>query len=231
VNGRLHRRLHRRLARRGPARPRLPLVRSGRRGIRVSERFDVATRRIIALAAEEALRAGHRQVGPEQLLLSLAEWSAMPAEELSAAGATAAGLRGLIPATGGGHLAPLDAEALASLGIDLDTVSRASDAAFGPGSLNRAKVRQHGRRHRPGPARLAAASAQAIELAQLAARRMGHRQIAPGHLLLGLLDQPASPAVSLLRAAGVDIAALRTRVQHRLLDPGPPGPAGAVALA
>ena len=41
------------------------------------------------------------------------------------------------------------------------------------------------------------------------AKALGHIEIAPGHLLLGLLDQPAGLAVRAVTAQGLDIDALR----------------------
>ena len=49
------------------------------------------------------------------------------------------------------------------------------------------------------------------------AGRLDHRHISSGHLLLGLLDQPASPAVTVLTDAGVDIARLRDDVARRMI--------------
>ena len=127
-------------------------------------------------------------------------------------------LRKLIPPGGGpGRLEPLDAEALASIGIDLDTVSRATDAAFGPGSLTRTKSARRVRRRKSSSPRMAEPAKAALTLARHAALRLGHHHISAGHVLAGVLDQPASQAISLLKAAGVDVAALRAQVTRDLV--------------
>jgi Clp amino terminal domain, pathogenicity island component len=184
------------------------------------ERFDQDARLTLARARTEAVAAGRPDIGPEQLLIAVAAGSGVAAGLLAAAGVSADGLRASLPPASRGELDPLDAEALASIGIDLDTVSRASDAAFGSGSLTRARTaEQHGRRGRrrraTGPA-LAPAGRTAVELARHTAIRLGSNTITPGHLLLGLLDQPASAATAALTAAGTDIPALRAGLRRRL---------------
>jgi ATP-dependent Clp protease ATP-binding subunit ClpA len=181
------------------------------------ERFDEDARSAVVHAKSEAIRTGQAQVGTEQLLVGLAAGPGLAARALAAAGADVAALRRLIPAGGGpSQLEPLDAEALASIGIDLDTVSRATDAAFGPGSLTRTRTRRRVRRRRGSSPGMADATKAALTLALHAALRLGHNHISSGHVLLGVLDQPASPAVGALRAAGVDIAALRAQVTREL---------------
>lgn len=181
------------------------------------ERFDEDARGAVVRAKSEAIRTGQAEVGTEQLLVALAAGTGPAAEALSAAGAGVATLRKLIPAGGGpSALEPLDAEALASIGIDLDTVSRATDAAFGPGSLTRTRAKRRVRRRKGSSPRMAEATKAALTLALHAALRLGHNHISPGHILLGVLDQPASRAVSVLKSAGVDVPALRAQVTREL---------------
>lgn len=185
------------------------------------ERFDDDARSAVVRAKSEAVRTGQAEVGTEQLLVGLAAGPGLAADALAAAGAGVAELRRLIPAGGGpGRLEPLDAEALASIGIDLDTVSRATDAAFGPGSLTRTRTRRRVRRRKGSSPRMAEATKAALTLALHAALRLGHDHISAGHVLLGVLDQPASQAVSILKAAGVDVPALRAQVTRELSRSG-----------
>jgi ATP-dependent Clp protease ATP-binding subunit ClpA len=131
----------------------------------------------------------------------------------------AAALRSRLPRGGTGETdAPemLDAEALASLGIDLDAVRRATDAAFGRGALERAAGPRRARRRGITGPRMTAGAKRAIERAMHMAVRHRDRQISSGHLLLGILDQPGSPAVEALLAAGVDIEDLRADVLRRM---------------
>jgi hypothetical protein len=181
------------------------------------ERFDEDARGAVVRARSEAIRTSQAEVGTEQLLVGLACGRGLAAGALEAAGAGAAQLRKLIPGGGGpGGLAPLDAEALASIGIDLDTVRRATDAAFGPGSLTRTRARRRVRRRKGSSPPMAESAKAALALAVHAAQRLGHHHISSGHVLLGVLDQPAGGAVSILKSAGVDVAALRAQVTAEL---------------
>jgi Clp amino terminal domain, pathogenicity island component len=184
------------------------------------ERFDGDARSAVARAKAEAIRTGHAEIGTEQLLAGLAGGPGLAADVLTAAGIGRAELRALIPPGGAARLEPLDAEALASIGIDLDTVSRATDAAFGPGSLTRTRTRRRVRRRRASSPRLDESTKAVFTLALHAALRLGHHHISSGHLLLGVLDQPASPAVATLRAAGADISALRQQVTAEVVRAG-----------
>jgi len=188
------------------------------------ERFDEDARYAVARAKSEAIRTSQAEVGTAQLLVGVASGVDLAAEALAAAGASVGQLRKLIPRGGGpGGLEPLDAEALASIGIDLDTVSRATDAAFGPGSLTRTRAQRRIRRRKSSSPRMAEGAKAALTLARHAALRLGHNHISTGHILLGVLDQPASPAVSILKSAGVDVAALRAHVTQELTRSESPG--------
>jgi hypothetical protein len=182
------------------------------------ERFDQDARGAMVRARAEAILAGQDEIGPEHLLVALAGGTDLAARTLQAAGASAGSLRTRLPASGPERLEPLDAAALASIGIDLDTVSRASDAAFGAGSLTRARpTRLHsrrGRRRRTSGLPLAPAAKRTLDLTMRTAIRRGHNTITPGHMLLGLLDEPASAATAALIAVGVDLQALLVSVRR-----------------
>ena len=111
---------------------------------------------------------------------------------------------------------PLDADALASIGIDLDAVRRASDAAFGAGALDRAHLRRAGRRGVTSGPRMTKPTKRALELGLRAAVRRGDRSISSGHLLLGVLDLGSGPALSSLVAVSVDPARLRAETTRRM---------------
>lgn len=180
------------------------------------ERFHQDARAAVVQAKAEAIRAGQGPIGTEHLLLALLDGPGPAAAALAAAGADADDLRSRIPRGEAGQAESLDADALASIGIDLDAVRRASDAAFGAGSLDRVRARRRGRRGIAGGARMTEDAKQALELALRAAVRLDNRHISPGHLLLGIIDQPASPAVAALTAAGVDVSGLRDDVVRRM---------------
>jgi ATP-dependent Clp protease ATP-binding subunit ClpA len=179
------------------------------------EKFHPDARQAIVRSKAEALQLGQPEIGTEHLLLALMTGRGMACDALTAAGVDAADLRARLLHGSASAAPPLDADALASLGIDLDAVRRATDAAFGPGALDRVAARRR-RRRRSGP-RMTQSHKQAIEAALRSAVRLDHRHISSGHLLLGLLDQPASPAVTGLTDAGVDVARLRDDVARRMI--------------
>lgn len=177
------------------------------------ERFEPTARQAFVDARDEARRAGRDRIGSEHVLLGLLAEPGAAADALTAAGLDLESLRARVPR--GSHEAPagLDADGLAILGIDLDAVRRATDAAFGPGALDRAAV--------PGLSRLPVADDAKAGLVQAVrqAQQLGQRQISSGHMLLGIIDQRRSGALTLLTQAGVDIAALRADVVRRITAP------------
>ena len=58
---------------------------------------------------------------------------------------------------------------------------------------------------------------RAVVEAQAAARRLRQEQIGPEHLVLGLLTEPTALAATTLTALGVDLDALRERVEAELV--------------
>jgi ATP-dependent Clp protease ATP-binding subunit ClpA len=171
------------------------------------ERFEPGAKQALIDARDEARRAGKDRIGSEHVLLGLLAQPGTAAEALTAAGVTLSALRSRVPGSSGSSL---DADALASLGIDLDTVRRATDAAFGPGALE--KVRRPGRRMLP----MADDAKQMVVGAVRHAHQHGEREITSGHMLIGILDQPDSGALAILAEAGADVQALRADVLRRI---------------
>ena len=107
------------------------------------ERFtDKARTAVIAARAEAAERGD--QIRPVYLLHALASGDGVAARALAGLGVDAVAIERRL-----GRAAPLrrppggdDAEALASIGIDLDEIARRVEESFGPGALDRS----------PGPA-------------------------------------------------------------------------------
>jgi ATP-dependent Clp protease ATP-binding subunit ClpA len=181
----------------------------------VFERFTSDARQAVALAQEEARRMGHDHIGCEHLLLGLLDIGSGPAADaLSAFGLQSAGLRGLVAGEAGLGSEPLDAGALASLGIDLDAVRRATEASFGPGALERGKPGRRGSRL-PGHIPFTPRAKKSLQLA-LRAAKMRHSSITSGHVLLGILDLGNNAALLILAKAGVSPGALREDVSRRL---------------
>jgi ATP-dependent Clp protease ATP-binding subunit ClpA len=177
------------------------------------ERFEPAARQALANARSAASQTGQRKIRSEHVLLGLLSEPGLAADTLTAAGLKAADVRSRLPR--GGHIAAaggLDAEALASLGIDLDAVRRATDAAFGPGALDR--VAPRGRKLLP----LADDTREILIRAVREAQHTGQRTITSGHVLIGMLDQKSNGALTLLAETGTDVSALRAEVRRRLAE-------------
>jgi ATP-dependent Clp protease ATP-binding subunit ClpA len=179
------------------------------------ERFTAQARQAFHLAMAEARAGGGGQIDCQHMLIGLAHGRSGPAAEaLSAAGLRPERLRELARRDDGGPAAePLDADALALVGIDLDEVRRAAEAAFGPGALDRPQGRAARFGQRAGMTHDAKV---ALDLAVRAVRGAGDRWISPGHLLIGLIDQGDNAALRVLSAAGADPAALRADVLRRM---------------
>jgi ATP-dependent Clp protease ATP-binding subunit ClpA len=176
----------------------------------VFERFEPAARQAFVDARQEAGQAGDDQIRSEHVLLGLLREPGPAADALTAAGMSVESLRARVPR--GSHDAPasLDADALATVGVDLDAVRRATDAAFGPGALDQAAVR--------GQTRLPVAgdTKQALGRAVYRAQKLGQRKITSGHLLIGILDSRSNGALTALTQSGTDIKALRADVLRRI---------------
>jgi ATP-dependent Clp protease ATP-binding subunit ClpA len=172
----------------------------------VFERFTEQAHRIVELARWEAEGLGHRYLGPEHLLLGiLRDGDSGAAELLRAAGVGLATARAeLVDLAGHGVVPaprPSDRELLATLGIDLEAVRRATEHSFGGPVLAAATLRVTRRRWWRGglvvwtplcgPPLLAK---RAMYLASQQAGSLGHGAVGPGHLLLGVLQDARDPA-------------------------------------
>ena len=118
------------------------------------ERFTDTARHVIGQAQDEARGLGHNYIGCEHLLLAAAAAGEPAGAVLREQGVTPDRIKTeILRATGpgqpGGPAGGLDAQALASIGIDLDLVRARIEAAFGPDALSRALPAA---RHRPRPA-------------------------------------------------------------------------------
>jgi ATP-dependent Clp protease ATP-binding subunit ClpA len=179
---------------------------SGASGGKVFGRFTEPAHQVLDLAREEAERVGHRYLGTEHVLLGLlAEGHSRAAQllrtagvELAAARAALARLvdRGVVSAP-----RPSDGELLGSLGIDLDSVRHQTEQRFGFRAVGEATWRVTRRRWWRGsrvvwtplcgPPFLAK---RAVQLASQQAQALGHGEVRPEHLLLGVLEDARQPA-------------------------------------
>jgi len=168
------------------------------------ERFTTQARQVVVLAQEEARQLRHGWIGTEHLLLGLlGEDGGAARQALRERGLQAATVRQRVIALVDGGLDP---QALATLGIDLDQVREATEAAFGPGALDARGPLPTG--HIPFSKR----AKKVLELALREAVRLKHNDIGPGHLLLGLLREGSGLAARIIAEAGIDQDDLRAEV-------------------
>ena len=121
------------------------------------ERFSQDARNLVVHATEHARRLGHRYVGAEHILLAAVSASQPASAVMRAQGVTPELVEEEIVrrvglGAGAGLFGGLDRDALATIGIDLDTVRARIEASFGPQALtNAAQVAYRDRRRHPGP--------------------------------------------------------------------------------
>jgi ATP-dependent Clp protease ATP-binding subunit ClpA len=193
------------------------------------ERFTVQAREGVVRAQAEARLLRHHYIGTEHILLGLAhDDESVAAAVLSRIGADLAWLRERVRAIVGegvpGAFDPDDAEALRSIGIDLDEVRRRMEERFGPGALDRPRRRRSGWWRRkwcePGTSGhipFTPRAKKALELSLREALRLGHSYIGTEHVLLGLIREGEGIAASLLREAHRgDLLRLRWMVVEEL---------------
>jgi ATP-dependent Clp protease ATP-binding subunit ClpA len=165
------------------------------------ERFSREARAVVTQARTEAQTMGHRHFGTEHLLLALAWQPGGAHDALTAAGLTRDGVAEAVAS--GTVLGAADAEALKSIGIDLDAVlSRVGDT-FGSDAVRRAMP---GRRGRVG---VTPRVKKVLELALREAVHMGDKSIGTEHILLGILRDGGGRAAKIVSDAGVCADELR----------------------
>jgi ATP-dependent Clp protease ATP-binding subunit ClpA len=178
------------------------------------ERFTQSARGIVKDAVGEARRLGHPNIGTEHLLLALSMTDAdMVGRVLQGLGVTHEEVETTTaaqPEWAAEELGRADAEALESLGIDLEEVRRRTEAAFGTGALNRRG--KGGKRHLP----FTRNAKKALELSLRESLALGHKYIGREHILLGLTRCTDSGAVRVLRVLGVAPETIRNEVLGEL---------------
>jgi ATP-dependent Clp protease ATP-binding subunit ClpA len=170
------------------------------------ERLQHSAREAVAHARDEADRAGHQVVGAEHLLLGLLARPGPAADALKAAGADPDELR-----------AQLSARAAAAAPESPDAAQTGQDSA---GLAAAAAVQGEGEVGEGADIPMTREARRALELAGRAAQRLRHPRVSSGHLLLGVIDQPDSPAVQALTVAGIHVGTLRTDVLRRVTEGG-----------
>ncbi|HEX5404048.1 MAG TPA: Clp protease N-terminal domain-containing protein [Pseudonocardiaceae bacterium] len=174
------------------------------------ERFTAAGRDVVIQATGEAVALGDPAIGTGHMLLALLDERAGPAS----AALRAAGLshdlvraelarRSVVPL-----LDPEEAEALKSVGIDLDAVLARMTESFGADAL--ASGQQGDRRGRRS-LRFDAGAKKTMQHSLREAVARHDRSLGPEHLVLGLLAED-NTATTVLDRVGVDRAELRANL-------------------
>ncbi|MFC9787290.1 Clp protease N-terminal domain-containing protein [Rhodococcus sp. NPDC127528] len=182
------------------------------------ERFTADARATVVLAQDEAKSLGAPRIEPEHLLLGVLV--AAHATELGAllddAGITGEAVRArLTQRSGGQALGAEDAEALRSIGIDLDAVRERLEATFGADALDDPGTDSDERRgwfgRRIGHTPFDPTAKKVIELGLREALARKDNSIGTEHLLLGLIRGGDEQACGLIEEH-LATAELRRRV-------------------
>jgi Clp amino terminal domain, pathogenicity island component len=169
----------------------------------VFERFAHEARSAVVVAQEEARDLRAERIEPVHLLLALTRDPGRGGAALRSVGLDHAAVRDALARSGG----PLDADALAAVGIDLEQVRAAAESAFGAGALDRLPLGRSG--HIPFGDGAKQALEGALRSVLARPRRQRDRVIDTGHLVVGVLAV-ADPVVGrVLRHLGTDVVRLR----------------------
>jgi ATP-dependent Clp protease ATP-binding subunit ClpA len=179
------------------------------------ERFTASARATVVRAQQEAQDAGDGYVGTEHVVIALAQDQGVAGEVLRAAGVAAPDLRRARVDTVDDPGGRLDADALRSLGIDLDDVRRSVEETFGAGALDAAPSGEGRRRWLGNHIPFSSRAKQSLERGLRQAIMLGDTRIGSEHLLIGVLDEGTGAGVRLLRGQGVDLAQLRATTVER----------------
>lgn len=157
---------------------------------------------------------GHDYVGTEHVLLALVEDSATRAgRALGHLGLTPEGVRRDIERIIGTCIEqrrrPIDADALATLGIDFDEVTRHVDDAFGPSALERSRTADL-----PVEPHFECVAPRLERALQLARTQAGHGPVRSAHVLLSLAAVQDGIAARILSEHGVALAELRRAIEQ-----------------
>ncbi|MGH3739610.1 MAG: Clp protease N-terminal domain-containing protein [Micromonosporaceae bacterium] len=190
------------------------------------ERFTPEARDVVVRAQAEARELRHPWIGCEHLMLgALTQPQAPGVATLGRRGITAERFRHEVAhLLGQPGLGAADAEALRTLGINLDEVKRRVEESFGPGALDPPRPRRRGwlpwrRRDCDPPAGHIPFTPRAKKALELALRQAIHRKdrhIGVEHILLGILTDPGNVAGKVLAALGADPESVRRQIEADL---------------
>lgn len=173
------------------------------------ERFTDRARQTVHGARKASEELGHNHIGTEHLLLAMVEADGGIAHDVL----IAAGLRSAQIKTDISRYLGQDAEALESIGIDLDAVRAKVEETFGPGALDelQPKPKRGWFRRKPGGGPFTPRAKKTLELSLREALALKDNYIGTEHILLGLLREGNGVAARILADAGLDFGQLRTQ--------------------
>ena len=185
------------------------------------ERFHRDARETVVLAQEEARLLDHDFIGTEHLLLSmLRQPETVAGRVLAGHGLDHDRVKDFIGGLRVELAAPdedIDAQALETIGIDLDAIREKVEAAFGPGALDREPRARRNRPWRPGGhLPFTRRAKKVLELSLRESLRLGHDHIGNGHVLLGIVRDGGGLAARVLVDSGVDLPSLRQELVTEL---------------
>jgi ATP-dependent Clp protease ATP-binding subunit ClpA len=190
------------------------------------ERFTDKARRAVVLAKEKASERGDDRIGPLHVLYALVTGDGVASKALAALGVDAAAVdRELGPVRQpGAQTGETDAEALKTIGIDLDEIKRKIEETFGQGALERMPLTRKGPLNWTGPRIPFGDEAKlTLGLSLAEARALHDNYIGTEHVLLGLLrvaerNPRGEFAAVTLPDLGLDPATARDRVLAELTE-------------
>jgi ATP-dependent Clp protease ATP-binding subunit ClpA len=177
------------------------------------ERFTEGARTAVTGAQTHARALRHQWIGTEHLLLGLLDdpdgrAARILRERFAVDGEWA---RREVERVVGRGEPGIDADALATLGIDLDAVRERVERTFGAGALS---GRRPCRRPHSGHIPFTPRAKKALELSLREAIAMGDHFIGSEHVLLGLTREGDGVAARILRERGVDRAAVLAALER-----------------
>lgn len=182
------------------------------------ERFSADARAVVTDAIAHAQRLGHDWVGGEHLLLATATSDHPMGEVLRANGITRERVEHIL--LGSPAANPLDRDALASVGINVDEVRAAVEQAFGPGALDRVPVRGARRRLQGSRPTITPQAKECIVTALREAQAAHRSELSGEHMALAVVSARYGAVPGILKAAGVTLAQLRTALLDRYRQAG-----------
>ena len=193
------------------------------------ERFTEPARRSVVLAQEEARRLRHNYLGTEHLLLGvLGVAGAAGARALEQLGLGSEMVRAdvtRIIGIGPERLGADDAEALRTLGIELEEIRRRVEEEFGPGALEwpPTTCRHTDVRAPTGRVPFTPRAKKVLELGLREAVHMRTGHIGTEHIVLGIVREGDGIAMRILNEHGASAEAVRAAIAVEVGSARPDG--------